>query len=337
MIAEATPLLAKQTGIVIPVYLPTGEDRALGAAFLRDTVRSCLDQIEDPATLCLSVDGAAGGAEVAGELADEFGLATVIEQRNRGKLSALRSGARALLEQHSLRYVAALDCDADHFPNELLNFVRCAEYVRRRAGVAEILVLGRRISRHRPMGFLRGELEELADRVLLDALTFRAAVDDHPLRLECVTSFDEFPDFHSGYKLFSVEIARRVFLSEPQLAGVDEDAYFKHACEAVMTVEAMAAGGYLAVVNRSTMNEQPVSTFGRLDRSRLVADKIIWPCKRLDIPWTFVDQWLRNHIPRLMLTTLSPEGKGELEQIRRLICEGFGAAPEGDIWGPPFV
>ncbi len=335
-IAEATPLLQKQTGIVIPVYLPTGESRALAAALLRDLVQACLNEIDDPANICLSVDGGESGAEVASQLAREFAVRLVVGQQNRGKLYALRSGAGALLERSGLRYVAVLDGDGDHFPNELLNFVRGAEYTRRRAGVTDILVLGRRLSRHRPMGFLRGELEELADRVLLDALAFRAAFDGRPLRLESATSFDEFPDFHSGYKLFSVDTARRVFLSEPQLSGVDETAYYKHACEAVMVVEALAQGSYLAVVNRSTMNEQPVTTFGLLDRSRLVADKIIWPCKRLGVPLTFVDQWLRNHMPRLMLVTLSP-GKEELKQIRALVCEALGGVPDGDIWGPPFV
>ena len=67
----------------------------------------------------------------------------------------------------------------------------------------EVLVLGRRSSKQRPLGFLRGELEELADRVLLDALAYDAAVSGVPLRLECATAVEEYPDFHSGYKLFS--------------------------------------------------------------------------------------------------------------------------------------
>ena len=75
---------------------------------------------------------------------------------------------------------------------------------------------------------------------------------------------------------------------------------------------------------RSTMNEQPVSSFGLLERTRLVADKIVWPCRRLEVPVEFVDQWLRNHMPRLLLPTLVPQGQQELTQSRRLVLEQLG-------------
>ena len=166
-----------------------------------------------------------------------------------------------------------------------------------------------------------------------------AAVRNRPLRLEGATPLGEFPDFHSGYKLFSQQTARAVFLREPRLCGASEDAYFKHGCEAVMTVEALQSGAYLVLVNRSTFNEQPVSTFGLLDRERMVADKIIWPAKRLGIPLPFLDQWLRNHLPRLLLNTLAPQGQEELVTIRRLILDEFegGQALGDDLVRPLFL
>ena len=337
-IAQAGPVLRRRTGIVIPVFLPAGPDRETGAFLLQDTALACVDQVEDPASICLSVDGERSGGDIAAELGARLGVQVSTAAENRGKLAALRRGADILLRRPGLSYLAVLDCDGDHFPNELLNFVRCAEHTRRGTAETDILVLGRRISKHRPLGFLRGELEELADRILLDALAFRAALDGRPLRLEGATSFEEFPDFHSGYKLFSVETAHRVFIDEPQLCGAGEDAYYRHGCEAVMVVEALVRGGYLAVVNRTTMNEQPVSTFGKLDRARLVADKIIWPCKRLGVPGPFVDQWLRNHTPRLLLTTMVPEGKKELREVRRLVLEAFDIdANAAEPRRPPFV
>ena len=102
----------------------------------------------------------------------------------------------------------------------------------------------------------------------------------------------------------------------------------RHACEAVMTVEALESGAWLVVVNRSTLDEQPVTAFGQMNRQRLVADKIIWPLKRLAVPVEFVDQWLRNHMPRLLLVTLVPEGREELLEIRRLVLEAWGASDE---------
>ena len=158
--------------------------------------------------------------------------------------------------------------------------------------------------------------------------------------MEWATSLEEFPDFHSGYKLFSRAAAGAAFLTEPRLCGVSEEAYFKHGCEAVMAVEALQGGAHLVLVNRTTLNEQPMSTFGMLDRARMVADKIVWPCKRLGVPAAFVDQWLRNHMPRLLLTTLWPAGREELARIRSLILADFDVPADADdatMLGPLFV
>ena len=95
-----------------------------------------------------------------------------------------------------------------------------------------------------------------------------------------------------------------------------------------MAVEALEQGAYLGVVNRSTFNEQPMTTFGLLDLSRLVADKIIWPCKRLDVPAPFVRQWMANHAPRLLLNTLAPAGQDELARIQDLVLAAYGEASE---------
>jgi hypothetical protein len=176
------------------------------------------------------------------------------------------------------------------------------------------------------MGFLRGELEELADRVLLDALHYRAFAKGKPLRMEFANMLDEYPDFHSGYKLFSADVAKNVFMSEKKTMGLSEECYSRHACEAVMTVEALENGAILGLVNRSTVNEQPVSTFGLYKRERMVADKIIWPCKRLDIPDEFVRQWMANHSHRLLLSFLAPDGRGEIESICSFVEEAFPAA-----------
>ena len=99
-----------------------------------------------------------------------------------------------------------------------------------------------------------------------------------------------------------------------------------------MTVEALEHGTHLGIVNRSTLNEQPFTTFGLLNLSQLVADKIIWPCKRLDIPAAFVRQWMANHAPRLLLNTLAPAGQKELARIQELVLAAFGQEPDS---GPP--
>ncbi len=314
------------TGVVIPVYLPSTIDTKRGEALLEDTVELACGQVTDPAHICLSVDGEACGAKAAQRLAQRFGALVHIGPVNRGKLGGVMDGVRVLLQDVDVQYVALVDQDGDHLCSELLGFLRVALHITDRTENERVIVLGRRASRHRPMGFLRGELEEFADRVLLDALAYRAAMAGRPLRLEYALALDEFPDFHSGYKVFSRPTAQDVFLSEPRLEGVSECCYYRHGCEAVMVVEALEGGAYLGNVSRSTLNMQPITTFGLYNLSQLVADKIIWPCRRLEVPARFARQWMANHAGRLLLHTLRPEGKDELDRIRRLV---LAALPDG--------
>jgi hypothetical protein len=338
LVEAALDVVRRQMGIVIPVYLAEGIDRQCGELLLRDTVLSYCAQIADPSMVCLSVDGEAYGAEVARQFAQAWGTSFCIAKTNRGKLQAAANGVRTLLRRTDAVYVAIVDQDGDHFANELLNLVRAALHIAQHTVDEGVLVIGARSSRHRPMGFLRGELEELADRVLLDALYYRATITGRPLRLEYALALDEFPDFHSGYKLFDRTTAEHVFLGDPRLAGVADECYYRHACEAVMTVEALEHGAYLGAVSRTTVNGQPISTFGQFNLSRLVADKMIWPCRRLGIPLAFVEQWLANHMQRLLLHTLTPDGVEELERIRRMVIDAYdpGREPE-PVLRPLFV
>lgn len=316
--------LREQTGIVIPVYVPEGVNRDDAHALVRDTAELFSDLVTEPRSVCLSLDGAEFGLDLVQRIVKSLQVSHVVSEANRGKFHSAAQGVQSLLDRHAYEYIAIVDQDGDHFANELINFVRAAKHIASQTGTNQILVLGRRLSRHRPMGFLRGELEELADRILLDALAYRAAVTNRPLRMECAHAFDEFPDFHSGYKLFTRTTAQAVFLEPHRKAGVSDDCFYRHACEAVMTVEAFEHGAYLGVVNRSTLNEQPVSTFGLLQREQLVADKIIWPCKRLEVPLPFVEQWFANHAPRLLLHTMAPSGRQELMKVLSLIRKAYG-------------
>ena len=316
---HAYEIMYKKTGVVIPVYFPKDIDRTQGENLLRDTTTHYLTQIQNPANICLSVDGAVHGEQEVTKLAQEFGVSSAISKTNRGKFSGAQQGVTHLLQNTDLKYIAMVDQDGDHFANELFNFIRTAVHI----NLDRTLILGNRLSRHRPMGFARGDLEELADRVLLDALTYHATKTNQPLRLEYANILDEFPDFHSGYKVFSRASAEDIFLSKPELSGCSETSYYRHACEAVMIIKCLTRGGYLGVVNRRTFNEQPITTFGLYNRQQLIADKIIWPCKHLNIPAHFVKQWLDNHMPRLLLGTLVPEGKEELSGIRKIVLEAF--------------
>ncbi len=330
--------LRESSGIVIPAYFPRATELELAARLLTDTALGCRTQVGDPARICISVDGENPAAEAARRLEADYGLTIVVSGRNRGKLGALEEGLRRLIGNESLHYFLLVDQDGDHFPNELPNFIRAARHVATVAQTDRLLVLGRRSSRHHPMGYLRGELEELADRMLVDCLQYHAAIEGRPLNLQFALLLDEFPDFHSGYKLLTRPMVQTLLENGVPLEGLAEDAVYRHAVEAVLSVEAVLAGGIIVSVARSTINDQPMTAFGQLNRCRLVADKIIWPARRLRVPAGFVAQWMENHLARLQLGTLAPSGKEELFEIRNLVREAFDLpdAPR-EIAGPPFL
>lgn len=315
------------TGVVISVYFAQEDDPDAGHAIVADTVAMFLHEVADPAAICLSVDGPGPGIVIARRIAVATGVQVVEGPVNRGKFSAVALGMRRLLDNPALRYFAAVDQDGDHFANDLLNFIRAGEHVLEQTGDDNILVMGNRTSRHRSLGFLRGEQEELANRILLDALNYDAARRGAPLRLQYLTTTDALPDFHAGYKVFSRAAAHAVFDHEPSSAGLPESAALRHAIEAVMVVEAHLTGATLAAINRRTFDEQPISHFAAFNRARLHADLILWPCLRLDIPGHFVAQWLDNHVPALLLGTLAPQGQDELRAIRDLVLAEVGIDP----------
>lgn len=322
-VTTALHALEEATAVVIPVYFHSDSDPAFGYTLLAETVRLFVREAADPQAICLSVDGSAVGAAVAARVAATYGVRVVNGERNQGKLGAARQGAQAMLQAARWRYVAVVDQDGDHFANELLTLVRSAEHVMATVATDKVLILGSRLSRHRPLGFLRGEQEELANRLLLDALVYHAAVTNQPLRWQFANGLEELPDFHSGYKLFTRATAEAVFAGEPQLAGCSDSVYYRHAVEAVMTVEALLADAVFATVSRRTYDEQPISIFASLNRAQLAADMIIWPCKRLGVPGHFVQQWLTNHLHRLVLGTFVPQGRTELLAIRDLVLQAF--------------
>ena len=330
--------LRESSGIVIPTFFPTSDDRDLAARLLSDTVLGCCRQTGSPSRVCISVDGINPAVEVARRLSEAYGVRVVVSPRNRGKLGAVQAGLESLAEDDSLRYFILVDQDADHFPNEMATFIRVTRHVATTAGVDRILVLGRRSSRHHPMGYLRGELEELADRMLIDCLHYYAAQTGRPLNLQFAMLLDEFPDFHSGYKLLTREVVTSILANGFPLEGLPEEAVYRHAVEAVLVVEAHLAGALLASAPRTTINEQPVTAFGQLNRCRLISDKIVWPARRLQIPPKFVGQWLDNHLARLRLSTLVPSGKEELLEIRRLVRRSIDLPDAtNDIAGPAFL
>lgn len=327
--------LLESTAVVIPSYFPENAAFDLAFSLLKATVEGCCRQLGDPGRVCVSVDGSTPAHRASTMLQEKYGVTRTILPENRGKLAAIQAGMRDVLSSREVRYLVVLDQDFDHFPNELSTLIRMAHHIESTSATDRVLVIGGRASRHRPMGFFRGELEELADRVLLDALFYQSVRSGVPLRLEFAVE-DEFPDFHSGYKAFSRSLAERLVRIDLEGQPEDQAQLYRHAVEAVLTVECMLDGATLATVNRRTVNEQPVSVFNLMERAQLTADMIIWPCRRLEIPGAFVSQWIDNHLARLRLMTLA-EGKSEALAVRGIVRRAFGIDDDRRLLGPPFV
>ncbi len=116
-----------------------------------------------------------------------------------------------MLQSVGLRYFVAVDQDGTISPTSCSNF-STAQHVSEHTGNERAVVLGERLPRHRGLGPLRGEQEELADRILLDALQYHAAVSAKLLNLPFIHTVDGVLDFHAAYKLFSLPTAEDVFL-----------------------------------------------------------------------------------------------------------------------------
>lgn len=340
-VRDSVHILQHNTAVIISLYAGRNIDPDEYFELLNNTVTTYIRELANPAAICLCVDGPGAAVEVAAKLEQRYGVTLVLAERNGGKFAAVQNGMQRMLTETDFTYFAAVDQDGDHFANDLLDFVRTAEHVRSHIDTERILVMGERLSLHRPLGYLRGEQETLADALLFDALQYHAAITGRPLNLTFAQFIHKHPDFHAGYKLFSRQSAVDVFTTPPDFAGCGEEAYYRHAIEAVMVVEALTRGATLASLTRRTYDEQPVSVFADFNLTQLTANLIIWPCKRLGIPREFVKQWLANHLPELMLGTLQPTGRDELLAIQKLVLEAFDYPPNesarSEIDRPRFV
>ena len=138
---SARDLLARETGIVIPVFVSDGMDLELAEMLISDTVSAFCELVADPSRVCISVDGQGPGAPIGQRVGEFTGATVAVSPVNMGKLQGVRTGARLLLSRPEISHLAIADQDGDHFANELINLVRAAEHVRSTSGTDRMLVL----------------------------------------------------------------------------------------------------------------------------------------------------------------------------------------------------
>ena len=336
-LAELYPRL----GMVVPVWYNPSEPDATAADLLRLTLADCA-RFLPLENVVLVVDGSPRVAAIAhaerDRLRDAEGSAPflLIAEENRGKEHAVTQGMQWLLrERPAVDLLAVRDADADHFINDLPNLARAALHIMAEAGDARALVIGRRASLHRPMGWLRGELELLQDWVLLDALRYHLAQRGRVLDLRFCAGSGTVPDFNSGYKLYTRAAAERIFAdpgAEMRCLGPEE--FWRCGAETISVVHGVLSGATLGEVGRLTFDGQPTSTFaaGATARVRWYSGVIAWIFSRLDVPFAAAQAILDNHVVVSAMVTLEPAAE-ELRAVREAVLQRL-AAYRGEAYVP---
>ena len=255
---------------------------------------------------------------------------------NRGKFGALCAGMAALLDASpGVDYVAIRDGDGDHSLSDMMGLVRAADYLVQRHGHGQVIVIGARHSRHRPMGWLRGELEDLLDGLTVDALAYAMARQGRaPAILS--TGGPGSPDLSSGFKIYGRELARALFVdATPTFATLSPEDYWHYGPETVTLIEAALQGAVVAELMRSTWDGQPATSFGEFRQVTLYGELLAWVYARLDIPVAVGAQLYDQRATGRPLVA-APGGAELLGSVRQYALEKVAAyrGDEGPLPAP---
>ena len=308
-------------GVVVPAYFSSRPSDEMVQRLLWMTLADCHHYVPlenvwvvvdgDPRAERLLVDVR---ARLESEHGESFTLLSLPE--NRGKLWAVRQGISALLAARpGVRYLVIRDGDGDHAASELPRLARAAAHLADVYDTLRLIVIGSRSSRHRPMGWIRGELEALLDRITIDALAYHLAREGKAINMgHC--SGRAVPDLSSGYKVYGRQVAEELFTTdEAHMACLSSEDYWHYGPETVTIVEAVLDGAILAEVPRLTWDGQPTSSFGEFSHESLYGELLAWVYARLDIPLDVAARLYDNLIPPMTLRT-APQGTKLLRAVR---------------------
>ena len=323
--------LAQVTGAVVPAYFSTKPSDDTVRQLLWMTLGDCPCYMPLQ-NIWVVVDGDPRTARLADELRGRlrrehgatFNLMPLPE--NRGKLWAIKEGIAALLvEQPPLSYVVIRDGDGDHAISDMPHLVRATAYLAEAYGNSRVIVVGSRRSRHRPMGWVRGELEALLDQVTLSALSYHLASQGRALNLSHCLGQGAVPDLSSGYKVYGRQIAQELFIGrEPRLECLRAEDYWHYGPETVTIVEGILAGTVIAEAQRLTWDGQPTTSFGEFKHVSLYGELLAWVFSRLRIPLEVAAQLYDNYAPMMSLRTTA-EGNQLLVSLRTYALEKVSA------------
>jgi hypothetical protein len=326
-------------GMVIPVWFPA----SLTDDQVRENILTTLHGCEHYLPwehVVLVVDGDARSSAIVQELREarrqRHGQTfdVVDSSENRGKGFAVLCGAQWFLRKPSLEYLTIRDADGDHALNDLVNLMRLALALQASEGTDALIIVGRRNHPHRVLGWIRGEFEMLLNRVLVDAVRFALAQRQQVLKTQYFSLVGEYPDLHSGYKVYSrkiCELMAQHAWEYPPWVGTE---IFRYGVEAVPFVEGVMAGAIVGEITRLTQ-EPHFSGHGAFARPETNASVLLWTFLRLGIGAHHAIAILDNHMPRLVLWT-EPQGRAVLLELRRYVMERLLIPPQADS-SPPGI
>ena len=317
---------------IVPVWYPEDLPETSAAELLAQTLGD-VERVSRPEHVCLVVDGQPRWAPVAGAAAERLTEDgdkphVLVLPENQGKGAAVRAGLERMLDATDCPCFVVRDADGDHFTNDVPSLFRLSRQIQGDTGNRNVLVVGARVDRRRPMGLVRGELERWVAGFIWDALRYGLAARGRAVDATFLGPYDRTPDLLSGFKLYTREAAR--LGAEGMARAMDDHPELRmgrYGGEVVPPVETLLAGGVVGQMARGTLEGQPVSGFASLKRLDVYPSRILWTAKRLELPPAVTLQLFDNAVAR---TPLSSEAAFDTEftEMRRFLARQLDA-PEG--------
>jgi hypothetical protein len=320
--SQLMDLMRHSLGMVIPVWFPPN----LPADQMREILLTTLHDCEHFLTwehVVLVIDGDTRSYTLVQALQascqQSYGKAfdLVYSPENRGKGYAVFRGAQWFLEKQELEYLTIRDADGDHALNDLVNLMRLAVALQNQEETDLLIIVGRRNHPHRALGWIRGEFEALLNRVLVDAVRFALAQRQQVLRTQYFSLSGEFPDLHSGYKVYSRRVCELMVAHRWERPPWVGEEIYRYGVEAVPFVEGAMAGAIAGEITRLTQ-EPNFSGHGAFARPQANGSVLLWTFLRLGIKPQQAATLLDNHLSPLTLWT-DPHGRAFLLELRQYV------------------
>ena len=337
-------MMRGQLGCVVPVWypehMPEDEMRGFLAATLADA-----ELFLAPERIALVVDGCARAISPTHQVAEGFAERAgaepqvIVKPHNEGKAAALCDGFERLLADDAITAICARDGDADHDIYDLPQLFRLLCQMREQEGGDHVFVVGCRGSLTRPLGFARGMLEPVLNRVTMAAVNHHLAADGQAVDERYTGRYEPFPDFQSGYKLYTRSAAKVVvqgLRAADQTRG-DLDV-MRWGSEFITTVELLARGFVPGAIYRLTWDGQPQTTFDESNLPASFSCQLSWLFDRLRTPASAASVMLDNALSASDYVT-APDGEGRLAAIREQVISACfpDADPQPPAMGGDFI